>query len=68
MGNLRKRMCINIIKISKSEALELNKKYGVPYGEYGISHTWNKSKHYFLCESKKNISNLRKIRNKIITK
>lgn len=49
-----------LIKISKEIAQELNRNYGVPYGENGISHTLGKSKKktYYLCESSKNMQKL----------
>ena len=51
-----------LIKISKEIAQELNRNYGVPYGENGISRTHGHHKKYFLCESRKNLSLLSKIR------
>ena len=56
-----------MIKISNEEAKKLNK-LGVPYGENGISHTHSHHKHYFLCESKKNISMIEKLRKQSIMK
>ena len=53
---------INLIKISKEESLELNKKYGIPYGENGISHTYTRYQHYYLCENRRNMQSLEKIR------
>ena len=53
-----------LIQISKKEAQILNKNYGVPFHENGISHTYSKHKHYYLCENKKNMNYLQKIRNK----
>lgn len=55
-----------IIKISKQEALKLNTEYGVPYREDGISHTYTKHRHYFLCENRYNMNAIRKIRNESI--
>ena len=55
-----------IIKISKQEALKLNKEYGVPYKENGISHTYTKHRHYFLCENRHNMNAINKIRNENI--
>lgn len=52
---------LNITDITKKEAIKLNKEYGVPYGEDGISHTCSR-RHYFLCESKRNLNALDKIR------
>jgi hypothetical protein len=54
-----------LIKITKSEAKELNK-LGVNYGENGISHTHSHHKHYFLCESRKNMYLIEKLRKKNI--
>ena len=51
-----------MIKITKEEATMLNKKYGVPFQENGISHTYTRYKHYYLCENKKNLSCLSKVR------
>ena len=56
-----------MIKISSEEAKELNK-MGVKYGENGISRTHGHKKHYFLCESKKNIGFLNGLRQKYIIK
>ena len=50
-----------LIKIRKEEAKKLNT-LGVPYGENGISHTHGHHMHYYLCESKKNIGLLEKMR------
>lgn len=50
-----------MIKISNDEAKQL-RKLGVNDGENGISHSHNKVKHYFLCESKFNLSKLKEIR------
>lgn len=54
-----------MIKISSKEAKALAK-MGVNYGENGISHTHSHNRHYFLCESKKNISILEKLRKESI--
>ena len=51
-----------MVKISKAEAIELNKRFNVPYSENGISHTWTRYKHYYLCENKRNLNCLDKIR------
>lgn len=56
-----------LLKISDIEAKELNK-MGIPYGEGGISHTYTRKKHYFLCEAKKNLEMLSKLRQKNIVK
>ena len=55
-----------MVKISSKEAKELNR-LGVPYLENGISHTHGHHKKYFLCESKKNMYLLSKLRNRSIT-
>jgi hypothetical protein len=48
-----------MIKISKDVAHKLNRDYGVPFKEGGISHTYSgKSRTYYLCESKKNMQSL----------
>lgn len=45
-----------MIKISKDVAHKLNRDYGVPFGEGGISHTYSgKSRTYYLCEREKNM-------------
>ena len=59
---------LNILSISKNEALKLNKEYNVPFGENGISHTYAKYHHYFLCPSGYNLSALDKIRKDRIAK
>ena len=53
-----------MIKISKNEAKILHDKYKIQFGENGISHSWSKYHHYYLCEGRKNMSCLEKIRNK----
>ena len=54
---------IKIILISKEIAHKLNKEYGVPFGESGISSTgkFNGRHKYYLCESSKNLSLLKKL-------
>ena len=56
-----------MVKISKEEAKKLNA-LGIQYGENGISHTHSHNKHYFLCESKKNMYTLNELRKKSIKK
>jgi hypothetical protein len=56
-----------MIKISNFEAKKLNE-LGVNYGENGISHTYGHNRHYFLCESKKNMNMLEQLRQKSIIK
>lgn len=51
-----------MIKISKEEKEWLVSK-GVKFGENGISHTYNKNKHYYLCENRPNMSLHRKFWN-----
>ena len=42
--------------------MTLNEEYGVRYGENGISHTYTKSRKYYLCENKYNLNALENIR------
>lgn len=49
-----------MIKISKEDALKLNKEYGVKFGENGISRTHGHHKTYFLTESEYNLRSLLK--------
>ena len=58
---LRKKEENNLIKVSRKEVAQLVK-MGVVYGENGISRTHGHHKKYFLCESRKNLSLLSKIR------
>lgn len=53
-----------MVKISKKEAMILNEEYKIPFAENGISHTWSKYKNYYLCEGKRNMACLEKIRRK----
>jgi hypothetical protein len=48
-----------MIPITKAERDALTKKYGIQYGEGGISRTFTHSSHYYLCESKKNKDKLK---------
>ena len=52
-----------MILISKEIAHKLNKEFGVPFGENGISSTGKENgRHkYYLCESSKNLSLLKKV-------
>ena len=50
-----------IILISKEIAHKLNKDFGVPFGENGISTSKTNHKKYYLCESRKNLSLLKKL-------
>ena len=51
-----------ILLISKEVAHKLNKEFGVPFGEGGISLTVkiNGRHKYYVCESRKNLEALRK--------
>ena len=57
-----------MIKISKEDALKLNKEHGVPFGENGISRTHSHHKHYYLCESEYNIRSLLKFSSNDVAK
>ena len=50
-----------IILISKEIAHKLNKEFDVPFGENGISTSKTNHKKYYLCESRKNLSLLKKL-------
>ena len=50
-----------IILISKEIAHKLNKEFSVPFGESGISTSKTNHKKYYLCESRKNLSLLKKV-------
>ena len=50
-----------IILISKDIAHKLNKEFSVPFGENGISTSKTSHKKYYLCESRKNLSLLKKL-------
>ena len=50
-----------IILISKEIAHKLNKDFGVPFGENGVSTSKTNHKKYYLCESHKNLSLLKKL-------
>ena len=47
-----------MIKISREDALKLNKEYGVKFGENGISRTHGHKKNYYLTESEYNLRSL----------
>ena len=49
-----------ILLISKEIAHKLNKEFGVPFGENGISVSGTR-RTYYLCESSKNLSLLKKL-------
>ena len=63
MENLKRKWWIKIILISKAIAHKLNKDFGVPFGENGISSTGKENgRHkYYLCESSKNKEFLSKV-------
>lgn len=47
-------------EISKSLAHKLNKEYGIPFKDGGISHSYTRNgRHYYLCESYANMQKLR---------
>ena len=55
MGNKERKVCINIINITKSEMEYLTSR-GVPFGYEGISHTIARGRRtYYLCESYSNM-------------
>lgn len=49
-----------MILIAKEVAHKLNKEYGVPFGENGISKSGTGRK-FYLCESKYNLNALKKL-------
>lgn len=58
--NLYRKKVTIILLISKKLAHKLNKEYGVPFGEGGISTSKTKHKKYYLCERHKNMIALEK--------
>ena len=52
---------LTLIRITKDEAKKL-RKMGVCDRTNGISHTFSHHKHYYLCESEKNIACLQMLR------
>lgn len=52
---------IILVRITKREAKELRKR-GVSDNTNGISHTYGHNKHYYLCESLRNMTLLKTIR------
>ena len=50
--------------ITKREAQMLNEKYGVPYKDEGISHSYTKYRKYYLCPSQYNMKALKDLRSK----
>ena len=61
--NTKQKEGNNILLISKEIAHKLNKEFGIPFGENGISSTGklNGRHKYYLCESRKNLSLLKKL-------
>ena len=61
--NTKQKEGNNILLISKEIAHKLNKEFGVPFGENGISSTGKENgRHkYYLCESNKNKEFLSKV-------
>lgn len=61
--NTKQKEGNNILLISKEIAHKLNKEFDVPFGENGISSTGklNGRHKYYLCESRKNLSLLKKL-------
>ena len=61
--NTKQKEGNNILLISKEIAHKLNKEFGVPFGENGISLTGKENgRHkYYLCESSKNKEFLSKV-------
>lgn len=57
-----------MLQITKQEAIELNKRYKIPFGENGISRTYSGRHHkYYLCELEKNLRNYHKVHDSKIT-
>ena len=59
--NINRKKVNKILLISKEIAHKLNKEFGVPFGENGISTSKTNHKKYYLCESRKNLSLLKKL-------
>lgn len=53
-----------LVDITKREAHILNKKYGVPFKDDGISHSYTKHKKFYLCPSQRNMKALNDLRTK----
>ena len=58
----KEREWLVILEIKKNEAFLLNS-MGVPFGENGISTSKTRHKKYYICENKKNMKLLSKIKN-----
>lgn len=64
--NLKRKVCINIVFITKQEK-EYLVKHGVPYAEGGVSHSesCHKRKKFYLCETPHNMRLLENYRKKL---
>ena len=64
--NLKRKVCINIVLITKQEK-EYLVKHGVPYAEGGVSHSesCHKRKKFYLCETPHNMRLLENYRKKL---
>ena len=61
-GKYKAKEWIKLKEISGNEAKILNSVYNVPFGAYGISHSYSRHKKYYLCECKNNLRDLNEIR------
>ena len=61
-GKYKAKEWIKLKEISGDEAKILNSMYNVPFGAYGISHSYSRHKKYYLCECKNNLRALNEIR------
>ena len=55
IGKYKAKEWIKLKEISGDEAKILNSMYNVPFGAYGISHSYSRHKKYYLCECKNNL-------------
>lgn len=64
--NLKRKVCINIVLITKQEK-EYLVKHGVPYAEGGVSHSesCHKRKKFYLCENARNMRLLENYRKRL---
>ena len=62
VGKYKTKEWIKLKEISGDEAKILNSMYNVPFGAYGISHSYSRHKKYYLCECKNNLRSLNEIR------
>lgn len=53
-----------MVDITKHEAHVLNKKYGIPFKDGGISNSYTKHKKFYLCPSPRNMEALNDLRSK----